>query len=215
MHIRFLVLPLIVAGCLLAACQQSDTSAQPTLAVVDLARVMRDSEPGKEGVKFLEGLQNEVQSKLNVVQKKLEENPKDEAAQKEMQNIYVSAQQRLQAEQQNVVNVLYDVVQRTLNAYRVKKGYAVILGTEAALSFDSKIDVTKDILEAVNGQKVDFKPVIPENDKKSESGVQGSAADDTAKANAPATPSDAATPNTAETDTKGSDGKEATPGDKK
>ena len=174
MRIRLLFLPMLLSGCLLFACQQSETTSQPTMAVVDLARVMRDSEPGKEGVKFLEGLQTEMQNRLNEVQKKLEANPKDEAAQKEMQTVYMSAQQRMQAEQQNVVNVLYDAVQRILNAYRVQKGYAVIIGSEAAVSFDPKVDVTNDVLEAVNKQKLEFKPVMPEADKES-----GSAAPET------------------------------------
>ena len=38
---------------MLLACQQTETKdAQPKLAVVDMARIMRDSEPGKAGVKI-------------------------------------------------------------------------------------------------------------------------------------------------------------------
>ena len=168
MRIRFLFLPTMLLGCLLFACQQADTTAQPKFAVVDLARVMRDSDPGKEGVKFLESMQSDMQNKLNDIQKKLEANPKDEAAQKEMQAVYMSSQQRMQAEQQNVVNVLYDTIQRVLNAYRAEKGYAVILGTEAAVSFDSKIDVTNDVLAAVNKQKVEFKSMTSAADTKAD-----------------------------------------------
>ena len=175
MRIRVLFLPIAMLGCLLFACQQSDTAAQPKFAVVDLARVMRDSEPGKAGVKFLEGLQADMQNKLNDIQKKLEANPKGEAAQKEMQSVYMSAQQRMQAEQQNVVNVLYDTIQRVMNAYRAEKGYAVILGSEAAVSFDSKVDVTNDVLEAVNRQKVEFKPMTPEADRKEDAAAPANA----------------------------------------
>lgn len=176
MRTRVLFLPVVLLSCLLVACQQSDTAVQPKFAVVDLARVMRDSEPGKAGVKFLEGLQADMQNRLNDIQKKLEANPKDEAAQKEMQSVYMSAQQRMQAEQQNVVNVLYDTIQRVMNAYRAEKGYAVILGSEAAVSFDSKVDVTNDVLEAVNRQKVEFKPMTPEADKKAEAAAPADAA---------------------------------------
>ena len=46
---------------MLLACQQTETKdAQPKLAVVDMARIMRDSEPGKAGVKFLEGLSRDA-----------------------------------------------------------------------------------------------------------------------------------------------------------
>ena len=74
------------------------------------------------------------------------------------------SQQRMQVEQQNVVNVLYDTMQRIVNAYRTEKGYALIISSEAAASFDPKTDVTADIIAAMNKQKVEFKPVAPEGD---------------------------------------------------
>lgn len=109
-----------------------------------------------------------MQGKLNEIQARLEKDPKDEAAQKELQSVYMASQQRMQAEQQNVVNVLYDAVQRTVNAYREQKGYDVILSTEGAASFNPKVDVTTALIEEVNKQKLDFKPVaagaaIPES----------------------------------------------------
>ena len=156
--------PLALGLCLLLpACQQADT-AKPQLAVVDMARIMRDSEPGKAGVKFLEGIQAEMQSSLNDIQSRLQKNPNDAQAQKELQTIYMAAQQRMQTEQQNVINVLYDMVQRVINGYRTEKGYAVILNSEAAAAYDAKADVTADIVAAVNKQKVDFKPAAKEAD---------------------------------------------------
>lgn len=153
-------MPLIfVMSFMLLACQQTENAAQPKLAVVDMARIMRDSEPGKAGVKFLEGLQTEMQGKLNEIQARLEKDPNDEAAQKELQSVYMASQQRMQAEQQNVVNLLYDAVQRTVNAYREQKGYDVILSTEGAASFNPKVDVTSALIAEVNKQKLDFKPV--------------------------------------------------------
>lgn len=163
MQIR-LVLPLVLVLSLgLLACQQADNS-RPGIAVVDMARVMRDSEPGKAGVKFLEGLQADMQKKLNEIQKRLETKPDDATAQKELQTTYITAQQRMQAEQQNVINVLYDAMQRVANAYRTEKGYDVILSTESVTSFDAKVDVTNAILAAMNKQKIEFKPMaVPES----------------------------------------------------
>lgn len=159
MRIRFFMPLVFVFSFMLLACQQTENAAQPKLAVVDMARIMRDSEPGKAGVKFLEGLQTEMQGKLNEIQARLEKDPQDEAAQKELQSVYVASQQRMQAEQQNVVNLLYDAVQRTVNAYREQKGYDVILSTEGAASFNPKVDVTTALIAEVNKQKLDFKPV--------------------------------------------------------
>lgn len=147
---------------MLPACQQTETKdAQPKLAVVDMARVMRDSEPGKAGVKFLESLQSGMQDKLNAIQARLEKNPKDEAAQKELQGVYMTSQQRMQAEQQNVVNLLYDAIQRVINTYREQQGYEVILSAEVAASFAPGADVTSAVIAEVNKQKIDFKP-LPE-----------------------------------------------------
>ena len=126
-----------------------------------MARIMRDSEPGKAGVKFLESLQSGMQEKLNAIQARLEKDPKDEAAQKELQGVYMASQQRMQAEQQNVVNLLYDTIQRVLNAYREQQGYDIILSAEVAAAFNPKADVTAAVIAEVNKQKIDFKP-LPE-----------------------------------------------------
>lgn len=159
MRIRLFMPLVFVLSFMLLACQQTETKdAQPKLAVVDMARIMRDSEPGKAGVKFLESLQSGMQEKLNAIQARLEKDPKDEAAQKELQGVYMASQQRMQAEQQNVVNLLYDTIQRVLNAYREQQGYDIILSAEVAAAFNPKADVTAAVIAEVNKQKIDFKP---------------------------------------------------------
>lgn len=150
----------LMLSLMLIACQQGESSSQAKLAVVDMTRVMRDSEAGKAGVKHLEGLQADMQAQLNDIQKRLEQNAEDVEAQKELQTVYMASQQRMQVEQQNVVNVLYDTMQRIINAYRADKGYALIISSEAAASFDSKADVTSDIIAAMDKQKIDFKPAV-------------------------------------------------------
>ena len=162
MRIRFIMPLALLLSFMLFACQQADNNAQPKMAVVDMARVMRDSELGKAGVKFLESLQGDMQTKLNDIQQRLEANPKDAEAQKELQAVYMAAQQRMQVEQQNVVNLLYDTIQRVINTYRTEKGYAIIISTEAAAAYDSKSDVTNEVLDLVNKQKLEFKPMSPE-----------------------------------------------------
>ena len=102
-----------------------------------------------------------MQDKLNAIQARLEKDPKDEAAQKELQGVYMTAQQRMQAEQQNVVNLLYDTIQRVLNTYREQQGYDVIISAEVAAAFNPKADVTTAVIAEVNKQKIDFKP-LPE-----------------------------------------------------
>ncbi len=162
MRIRYFLPLALMLSLMLIACQQGEGSSQPKLAVVDMTRIMRDSEAGKAGVKHLEALQADMQEQLNTIQGRLEKNANDADAQKELQTVYMMSQQRMQVEQQNVVNVLYDTMQRIINAYRTEKGYALIISSEAAASFDPKADVTADIIAAMNKQKVDFKPAAPE-----------------------------------------------------
>ena len=168
MRIRYFMPLALLLSLMLIACQQGEGTSQSKLAVVDMTRIMRDSEAGKAGVKHLEALQADMQEQLNAIQGRLEKNANDADAQKELQTVYMMSQQRMQVEQQNVVNLLYDTIQRVINTYRTEKGYTVIISTEAAAAFDSKSDVTNEVLELVNKQKLDFKAVTPEAAKASE-----------------------------------------------
>lgn len=165
-----LTLPLILLmGFFIVACEAQGQSSKTSIAIVDMARVMRDSTPGKEGVKFLESRQTALQGQLDAIQGKLEKNPEDEKAMQELQRVYAVSQQRMQAEQQNVVNILFDTIQRILNDYCAREGYDVILGSEAAAAFNQKIDITDAVIAEVDKQKVEFKPLpearIPQNDE--------------------------------------------------
>lgn len=161
MSIRYLLPLVAMLALLMIACQQDSNSTKEKTAVVDMMRVMRDSAPGKAGVKYLEGIQADMQKKLDGIQSRLEKDPKDEAAMQDLQKVYASSQQRMQAEQQNVVNMLNDTIQRVLNAYRDSHGLEVILASDAAMAYSPKIDVTSAIITEVDKQKLEFTP-IPE-----------------------------------------------------
>lgn len=180
-----IILPALMGLLVLTGCQQQESQvAQPKIAIVDMARVMRDSEPGKEGVKFLESQQAGMQEQLDAIQDRLEKNPKDEAAMQELQRVYAASQQRMQAEQQNVVNLLFDSVQRVVNSYREAQGFDIILAAEAVASAKPGADVTAAVIAEVNKQKVEFKPV-PES-ALSGMAPEGAAAPAQAPAAAPA-----------------------------
>lgn len=152
---------LMLAAMLLAGCNQPENSA-PSVAVVDTARVFRDSDPGKAGVKFLESLHEKMQGELNALQEAVQKNPEDQAAQQKLQETYMNFQQRMGAEQQNVITLLNDATQRTLDNYREQKKLEIILSSEAALSFGKTVDVTGEIIAELNKQKIAFKPMAPE-----------------------------------------------------
>lgn len=152
-----LLIALALCG-LMTACNDTNAS-QPKIGVVDLNRIMRDSVPGKEGIKFIEAQQATLQKELNAIQEKLEKNPEDQAAMQELQKVYATSQQQMQAEGQNVVGTLFDAIQAALDRFREKNGYALLIRAEALDSFDQSLDVTNAIMAEVDNLKVDFKSV--------------------------------------------------------
>lgn len=158
---RIMFIPVLVIMTMLTGCLQGESSA-PTVGVVDTARIFRDSDAGKAGVKFLEGMQTTMQAELTAIQEVLQKNPEDQAAQQKLQETYMSFQQRMGAEQQNVVTLLNDATQRVLDAYRAQKKLSVILAQESTLSVDKSVDVTAEVIAELNKQKVEFKAITPE-----------------------------------------------------
>ncbi len=163
------IIPVLLLSASLLACnspaEEKKASVEPSpvqaFVVVDTAKIFRDSEPGKAGVEFLKGIQGDMQIELATLQAKVQADPENADLQVEAQNIFAQLQQRMSAEEQNVVNTLNDLVQRTLDEYRQSKKIAVIVGTEAALSFDKAVDVTEDVIKAINTHKVEYKSVVP------------------------------------------------------
>lgn len=153
MPIRLLILSLLVLCLAVSGCQQTQEPAVK-VGVVDMNRLLRDSEPGKEASRFLEGMQKEIQQQIDDVQARLGKDPENEALQHELQAIW--CQQRINAEQQNVVSQLLDLTQRLVNNYRKANGLSVVLGTDVAVAYDPALDVTNALLDEMNKQKVNF-----------------------------------------------------------
>lgn len=155
MPIRLLILSLLVLCLAVSGCQQTQEPAVK-VGVVDMNRLLRDSEPGKEASRFLEGMQKEIQQQIDDVQARLGKDPENENLQRELQAIYMGGQQRINAEQQNVVSQLLDLTQRLVNNYRKANGLSVVLGTDVAMAYDPALDVTNALLDEMNKQKVNF-----------------------------------------------------------
>lgn len=158
---RFLLLPLL-ALCLLTGACLSDAQVKNDVAVVDIGRLIRDSEPGKAAQAFLEGIQKDFNDKLAAQQEKVQKNQEDKQAMQTLETMYVSMQQRMQTEEQNATNVLIEQILQTVKNFRQQKNYKVIVRTEALLDYDPACDVTSLVLDEVNKLKIDFKPVTGE-----------------------------------------------------
>ena len=162
MHTSYLLPGILLATLLLGGCISPDGSSTPAVAVVDSARVFKESEPGKAGIKHLETLHESMQAELNALQQELQAKPNDEALQQKLQEKYMVYQQRISAEQQQVINALNDAIQKALDACRVQKKLALIVGTDVVLSYGQTADITATVIGEVNKVKVEFKPIEPE-----------------------------------------------------
>ena len=162
MHAKYLFSCLLLAALMLGGCLNPAGSSAPTVAVVDSSRVFRESEPGKVGIAHLEKLHESMQAELNELQKQLQATPDDAALQQKLQEKYLAYQERIGAEQQQVINVLNEHIQKALDTCRTQKKLTLILGTDAVLSYNQAADITSAVIAEINKAKVEFSPLEPE-----------------------------------------------------
>ena len=195
MHKRFILSLLLALSLCLGACEQSSSKNAPTVGIVDLSRLVRDSEPGKAANAFLEKTQKSFNDRILALQNKLQANADDEKVRAEFQSLYLGLQQRMQAEEQNVNNVLLDHILRTVKEYRAKQGLGAIVRSEAVLDYDKALDITDMILDELNKKNIEFKAVTSdqpkaEDAKAADAGKEGAGKDE-AKAPEAAKPAEA------------------------
>lgn len=129
------------------------------VAVVEPSRLFQDSEPGKAGMEHLKQIETAMQAQLEAAQGLMEKSPNDEALRARFQKVFLGYQQLVNAEQQKVVERINELMQKTLDDYRMQKGYAVIMNADGLLSYDPKADVTSEIIAEMNRTKLSFEPV--------------------------------------------------------
>ena len=165
MHKRFILTLLLALSLCLGACEEGSSKGGPTVGIVDLSRLVRDSEPGKAANAFLEKTQKSFNDRILALQDKLQANADDEKVRAEFQSLYLGLQQRMQAEEQNVNNVLLDHILRTVKEYRAKQGLGAIVRSEAVLDYDKALDITDMILDELNKKNIEFKAVTSDQPK--------------------------------------------------
>ena len=195
MHTRFILSLLLALSLCLGACEEGSSKGGPTVGIVDLSRLVRDSEPGKAANAFLEKTQKSFNDRILALQNKLQANADDEKVRAEFQSLYLGLQQRMQAEEQNVNNVLLDHILRTVKEYRAKQGLGAIVRSEAVLDYDKALDITDMILDELNKKNIEFKAVTSdqpkaEDAKAADAGKEGAGKDE-AKAPEAAKPAEA------------------------
>ncbi|MCC8193661.1 MAG: OmpH family outer membrane protein [Deltaproteobacteria bacterium] len=135
------------------------------VAIVNTDMVYKESVASEKGTDYLRSISADMQKTYEAAAAKVE-NAKGkkgkEAAQAEMQAALVEMQQRLNAEQQQVVTALTDAYKTAMENCRVKGKFDVIIPSEAALAHDPQIDITKQVLDEMNAMPIEFTPIKPE-----------------------------------------------------
>jgi outer membrane protein len=139
---------------LAAGCNSPAPSSQ--VAVVDAAKIFKESQIAKDAMKHLEALGKSLQAEAETAQKALEKEKNAENT-KRFQQALNKYQSTMGAEQQRIVGLMDKAFQQALEDFRKEKNIAVILPKEAALSFDKEsMDVTGELMKKLDGMKIDL-----------------------------------------------------------
>lgn len=134
------------------------------VAVVNADMVYKESALSQKGTEYLKKISEEMQDEFTAAQELAEKAPAREKdkAQAEMQNKLMDLQQRLNAEQQQVITALTETMKTAMDNVRTKMKLDLLVPSEVSLSHDSRIDVTQKVIDEMNAIPVEFTPILPE-----------------------------------------------------
>lgn len=135
------------------------------VAVVNTDMVYKESVFSEKGTEHLRAVSAEMQKAYEEADAKVKnaKNKQEEtAAQEAMQASLLEMQQRLNAEQQQVVAKLTDAYKQAMDICRTKGNYEIILPTDVALSYAPSADITAQVIQEMNTMSVEFTPIKPE-----------------------------------------------------
>ena len=132
------------------------------LAIVNTDMVYQKSAASEKGTEYIRNVTTELEKELRAVEEKAQKAKDKKAVQAELQQALMGIQQRFNAEQQQVMTVLSEAYRKALEACRAKYGFDIIMSTELALSYDPSVDITDKVMEEMNAQPLEFKPLNAE-----------------------------------------------------
>lgn len=171
------LLLLALAASVLAGCNSNNK-----IAVVDGAKVFRESKPGQEAMAYLRNKSTELQAEAKAAQEKVQAKQTQENA-AAFQEAVTKYQTTMGSEQQRVVGLLQDQFNKILEKYRKDNKVDVILAKDVVLSYDEASDITNKVIEEINKTTIDL-------NAKPEAKPEAAAP----KADAPAAPAAASAP---------------------
>ena len=148
---KFCALLLLVAmASVLAGCNNNNK-----IAVVDGAKVFRESKPGQEAMAYLRTKSTELQAEAKAAQEKVQAKQTQENA-AAFQEAVTKYQTTMGTEQQRVVGLLQDQFNKVLEKYRKDNKVDVILAKDVVLSYDEASDITNKVIEEINKTAIDL-----------------------------------------------------------
>ncbi len=141
---------LVAVASLLAACNNT-----PKIAVVDGAKVFRESKPGQDAMAYLRTKSNDLQAEAKAAQEKVQAKQSQENA-AAFQEAVTKYQTTMGAEQQRVVGLLQENFNKLLEKYRKDNKVDVVIAKDVVLSSDESTDITNKIIEEFNKTTIDL-----------------------------------------------------------
>ena len=145
---------------LLTGCNQQQEPGI-TIGVVDEAAAFQKNQAAAKAMTYLQELGAPLQKKAEAAYKAMqaEQNEANVAAYKaamgELQGV-------MNGEQQRIVGLIDAKFNEVLNTYRAEKGLTLILSKESVISSAQTVDITDDIVAAMDKLELDFsKPQAP------------------------------------------------------
>ncbi len=140
---------------LLVGCNQP--APQNTIGVVDEAAAFKDNKAAAAAMTYLQELGAPLQKKAEAAYKAMQAE-QNEANVTAYKNAMGELQNVMNGEQQRIVALIDAKFNEVLNAYRTEKGLTIILSKESVISSADTVDITADIVAAMNAIELDLTP---------------------------------------------------------
>lgn len=149
---------LLVLGLVPACVNKSNAE---TIGVVDTARILTESLPGKAGEAHLQQVQAVLQKGFDDLQKMYKGKEKTTQAKSAIRDGYVALERQMATERQAVLQALGLVMDKAAKDWRAKnKSTLMVISKQMLLDADMAIDVTEGVMQEMNKQKAVF-PALP------------------------------------------------------
>lgn len=162
LFIKKRIFPLFASVLLLSACVGNDSSieaATPDIYVVDVERVMQTSRAAELGRTHLEEARKGLVKGYNELEDAWKNQPETERKRVAAEGIQTLNRQ-MTIEQQAITKIVTELMLKQIQAWRTARNAALILAKQNILDAADNLDITKEIIDAMNKEDPEF-PSLP------------------------------------------------------